>query len=65
MLITTKYKIDWWELNELNNYFILKYPENRELVNGALRIALAYLQKLINKNKVEIFTGKNSVYNVL
>jgi len=55
MAISHKYEINWWDLNELNNFFILKYPENRELVDEALRLAPAYLQRLINKNKVEIF----------
>ena len=53
MVILNKYEINWWDLNELNNFFNLKYPENRELVDEALRLAPAYLKRLINKNKVE------------
>ena len=58
MVILNKYEINWWDLNELNNFFNLKYPENRELVDEALRLAPAYLQRLINKNKVEIFDDR-------
>jgi len=50
-----KYRVNWWDLDKLNNYFVLKFPKNRQLVEEAVQNAPGVVERLIKSGKVEVF----------